>query len=197
MDEKEIKNIAETFVSIRRALTWAKKNFITVLLITGGGTGTVGTLVYSWYSYNVEPALKKFVRNETRAYVVDSMGVFIDDHMKEKGLGFRGGLSEFTGIPRDCLITNLGTIMLEESMMNQKIEDLDQKLYTIKGITTLLINETFVDSVNRGVKLKIAPSGDEYYIDSLGIPWGADYKKGIKEWVYYPPYFSNEMTICK
>lgn len=182
---------------MKGAFNFVRKYWIVIGVLGGTITTVAGGVVHVWYTVNVEPKVTSFVHRVTDEYMNDSLGIQVDRHMRTKGGGFRGGLANFVNEEKVNIIPLVGDMLLNQDSIKAAIGEAREQADYAREIANLLIGETFKDTVNEGVKLKIAPSGDMYYIDSLKIPWAAVWKNRIGKWVIFPTYHDNKQTLCK
>lgn len=199
-DLDKVNRLAKFLLQVGQVIGFAREYWI-IIAIGGGFLASAFTL---WYNAQVEPTMNKYVTQVTTEWMRDSLGYHIDQHLSTKGGGTRGNLAKYVSENGDSLhkkdvVPVLGDLIIGEDSIKKDVARVRLEAFYARSIANLLISETFKDTINRGVALKLAPSGDVYYLDSLSIPWGASLKHSPSpsRWVYYPPYNNNKKTYCK
>lgn len=187
----QVNKLAKIILQVKGAILFVKDYWVILgvlwFLFVGGVT--------LWYNQEVEPTMNKYVTKVTHKWMEDSLGIFIDSHMAEKGGGFRGRLADTLDISKEDVVHRFARLALNEDSMWLRLNELGIKVAHARAIADLSIHESFRDTTNSGVKLLISLKGEMFYLDSLKIPWGAFYRN--RKWVYFPPYNNNQMTDCK
>jgi hypothetical protein len=160
------------------------------LLVLGGLVSTVVT--FAW-NFILLPQVDGHIDSRVLKMANDSLGIMIDQHMIQKGGGFRGALADSTGMKKEKVVGVLAKIIKEEEGRVRKLED---EVDYQHGYNFFIL-KNIVDKVeHNGVTFWLPMDGNVYYQDMYGLVWDAKYDAYDDCYYYYPNYSNGERLKC-
>lgn len=164
------------------------------LLVLGGIFSTVITFMWNLL---VIPQIDSHIDSRVMKMANDSLGLMIDNHMVSKGGGFRGGLSDSTGIKKEAIIDTLSNQILGEVKIKADIRKNQEALSYQDGYNFFILKQIATKDAYDGVTFWLPPDGNVYYRDMYGLLWDAKYDSYDDCYYFYPSYGNGNRLKCE
>lgn len=169
-------------------------NHIGILTIIGAGFWTF--VVALWYAFAV-PVIDEHIDSRVIKMANDSLGVMIDSHMSSKGGGFRGGLSDKTGIEKESIVDSLAVQMLAVDKLKADVKKLQDELDYQRGYNFWILKQVARKDTYNNVTFWLPPDGNTYYLDFYQYIWDAKYDAYDDCYYFYPSYGNGNRLKCE
>jgi len=183
---------------------------LTIIGIAGAGFWTF--VVALWYAFAVpvidshidsrvikmaNDSLGTMIDSRVIKMANDSLGTMIDSHMSSKGGGFRGGLSDKTGINKESIVDSLAVQMLSEGKLRAEVKRLQDELDYQKGYNFWVLKQVAEKRSYNDVTFWLPPDGNTYYLDIYNYLWDAKYDAYDDCYYFYPSYGNGNRLKCE
>jgi len=163
------------------------------LAIIGGMFWSFVTAI--WIAFAL-PVIDGHIDNRFMVLANDSLGGLVDSHLKTKGGGFRGQLSDTTGIPKEAIVPKLGRLLTREDSILNRISYLENELDYQIGYNFWILKQVAEKSVYNDVTFWLPPDGNVYYRDVYKYLWDAKYDSYDDCYYFYPNYSNGNRIKC-
>ena len=177
------------------------KNFLKLVNEYWGALVIIGSLfstflVAMWVAFAV-PIINDTI--DARVLIIgrDSMPAMVHNILKTQPVGFRGGLSDTTKIPKDLLVGVLGNMILQDSKKEKDILDLQYEVDYLDNFTLFLLKTLYQRVEYDQVPFFVTEKGTYMYLDMYKKLWDASYNAECDCFYYYPNYANGQRLDCE
>ena len=171
---------------------WLQEHWGFIAILSGG----FWTVIVSLYMAFVAPVIDAHIDSRIDAWKKDSLSIAVDTHLKTKGGGFRGQLSDTTKIPKNLLVSKLGGMMIEESETLARIKKLEEAASYQEGYNFFVLKNIAEKSSYKSVTFWLPSDGNAYYLDVYKQLWDAKFDNYDDCYYYYPSYANGNRLKC-
>jgi len=157
----------------------------------------LGSVIGFTHNYIIMPEIHKVIDNRIMIMANDSLADMIDDHLTEKGGGFRGTLSDSTGLSKQQVVKVLADMIGEESTIKGDVMKLQDEVDYQHGYNFFLLKNIAEKSTYNGVTYWRPYDGNTYYQDMYGLVWDAKYDAYDDCYYFYPNYSNGNRLKCE
>lgn len=178
---------------IKRYLEFINQH-LGIIGIAGAGFWTF--VVALWYAFAV-PVIDSHIDSRVIKMANDSLAGMIDAHLSSKGGGFRGGLSDKTGIDKESIVDSLAVQMLSEDKLKGEVKKLQDEIDYQRGYNFWVLKQVAHKEAYNGVTFWLPSDGNTYYLDIYGYIWDAKYDAYDDCYYFYPSYGNGNRLKCE
>lgn len=178
---------------MKKYTNWAQSHW-SIIAVVGGG---FWTFVVALYTAFVLPQIDEHIDKRIMKIANDSLVIMVDHVIANRGSGFRGQISEITGIDKHVVADSVSMLIQNKPTVSGRLTKLEndcdyQQSFNFWALKQIADKQTF-----KGVTFWTPPDGNVYFRDVFGLLWDAKYDAYDDVYYFYPSYGNGNRLKCE